>query len=356
MILTQRPEEADALRANNLGLLRLLFAALVVVAHSPELIDGNRSREVLTRVFGTLSFGEVAVDGFFLISGYLITRSYLGAASPGEYLVRRILRIYPGFLVASLVCIAVVAPLAGGVLTPSAWLKSLGRMALLAPPDVPGAFAGLPYPQLNGSMWTISYEFGCYLLVVVLGVAGVLKRPRVYLALLAGLGLLYALRGHVPVLGLSDALGFRLASLIRFAAVFCCGGAFYLLRHRIAYSARGAALAALLLVPLLFSPTLAEPALVLLGGYLVFWFAFAVPPGAVSLATNRLDPSYGLYLYAWPIQNLLVLHAPGLSPWSVTLVTLGLAGLLGIASWLVVEAPALRRGLRTARPRVSPAP
>ncbi|WP_407521551.1 acyltransferase family protein [Methylobacterium oryzisoli] len=356
MIVTRRPEEAASHRANNLGLLRLLFAALVVVAHSPELIDGNRSREILTRVFGTVSFGEVAVDGFFLISGYLITRSYLGAVSPGAYLARRILRIYPGFLVASLVCVAVVAPLAGGVVTPAAWLKALGRMALLAPPDVPGAFAGLPYPLLNGSMWTISYEFGCYLLVLLLGILGVLRRPRVFLALLAGLCLLYALRGQIPALGFSDKAGFRLASMIRFAAVFCCGGAFYLWRHRIAYSGRGAALAAALLVPLLFSAPLAEPAFVVLGGYLVFWFAFAVPPGAASLAANRLDPSYGLYLYAWPIQNQLVLYAPGLSPWSVTLIALGLAGLFGIASWLVVEEPAMRRGLRPARPTVNPAP
>jgi hypothetical protein len=52
-------------RDNNFGSLRLLFAALVIVSHSPELMDGNRSREILTQDFGTLSFGDLAVGGPF---------------------------------------------------------------------------------------------------------------------------------------------------------------------------------------------------------------------------------------------------------------------------------------------------
>ena len=98
-------------RANNFGALRLLFAALVIVSHSPELVDGNRSREVLTRVFGTMSFGEVAVDGFFLVSGYLISMSFARSRTTLSYLEKRVGRIVPGYLVAFSICSFVIAPL-----------------------------------------------------------------------------------------------------------------------------------------------------------------------------------------------------------------------------------------------------
>jgi peptidoglycan/LPS O-acetylase OafA/YrhL len=71
----QAASEAGS-RDNNFGFLRLLFATLVIVSHSPELVDGNRSREILTSLFGTISFGELGVDGFFIISGYLVAKSF----------------------------------------------------------------------------------------------------------------------------------------------------------------------------------------------------------------------------------------------------------------------------------------
>jgi peptidoglycan/LPS O-acetylase OafA/YrhL len=329
--------------ANNFGTLRLLFAALVILSHAPELVDGHRGRELLTQAFGTLSFGELAVDGFFLVSGYLITASYRAKHSFCDYVRRRALRIYPGFIAASLVCIAVVAPLGGGDVAAVAPLAILMRLALLLMPEVPGAFAGLPYPLLNGSMWTIPCEFGCYLLLGLVGSARAFRRRGRYLALLASLAGLLVLRWLYLPIGLpGDRLG-PLSEMIRLGFVFCCGGAFQLFGDRIAYTGRGAWLAALLLLPLMFSPPLAEPAFAILGGYLVFWFTFAVRPNALSRATAQVDPSYGLYLYAWPVQNLLVARLPGISPWTVAALTLAAALPLGILSWHLIERPLLQR-------------
>ena len=94
----------DSKKENNFGALRLGFASMVILAHSPEILDGNRSRELVTRIFGsTESFGSLGVDGFFIISGFLVTRSWLSCDGVADYARRQILRIFPGFAVASMV-------------------------------------------------------------------------------------------------------------------------------------------------------------------------------------------------------------------------------------------------------------
>jgi peptidoglycan/LPS O-acetylase OafA/YrhL len=101
------------IRENNFNFMRLVFALLVILGHSPELVDGNQSREVLMRIFGTMTCGGFAVDGFFLLSGYLIMQSWERQPDGWKFLKKRLLRIYPGFIVASLICAFVVGPLAG---------------------------------------------------------------------------------------------------------------------------------------------------------------------------------------------------------------------------------------------------
>jgi len=100
--------------SNNFGALRLFFAVLVILCHSPILVDGNGSREILSRISGTVTFGRLGLDGFFLISGYLITKSFQDSRTIGEYVLKRILRIYPAYVVAFLLCILAVGPFVGG--------------------------------------------------------------------------------------------------------------------------------------------------------------------------------------------------------------------------------------------------
>ena len=266
-------------RENNFGALRLLLAMLVIVSHSPELVDGNRSREILARVVGSFSLGEVAVDGFFLVSGYLITKSWVQSRGIASYLSKRVFRIVPAYLVAFLLCVLVVAPLAGAVESPASpptALRLVSEMIWLSPPHLAGAFAGLHNPLLDGSMWTIAYEFRCYLAVIVVGLAA----PYVPWGRWALLAIVIVLIGlnltgvMQTVPSVSDmALGIPSCSVRLFAA-FGVGSLYYIFSDKLEITNNGAKLCLFLLIPLLFSPTLDETAFLVFGSYLLFWFAF----------------------------------------------------------------------------------
>lgn len=344
-------------RKNNFGFLRLLFAALVIVSHSSEMLDGDRSREVLTRIFGTLSFGDLAVDGFFLVSGYLVTLSLIQSTSWLEYLLKRILRIYPGFIVAFLFTLFVVGPLAGGtgadLRIAISFRHFAGRLLLLEEPTLKTAFLTLPYSDLNGSMWTLAYEFRCYCILMVLGVLGMLRLRKVFLAVLAILVVALVLQVNFPIA--PRLIPFAGAALedIRFLAAFCCGSCFYLFSDKVKYSGWAAAAFAVVLVPLMFVNRLAEAALIVFGGYILFWFAFRVKTEVIGRVGSRNDLSYGLYLYAWPVQNLLILHFRHIAPWLLTSIAVVAAGTLAYGSWVCVERPCLRLKGRLDTPAVT---
>ena len=334
-------------RDNHFGLLRIVFAALVVVSHSPELIDGNPSRELLTRMFGTITFGTFGVDCFFLISGYLITKSFVESGSARDYFVKRVARIYPGYLVAFAVCVVCVAPLCGAPrFTAGVIARNIGFALFLQPPEVAGVFPGNAYPALNGSMWTIAFEFRCYISAALLGLAGV-YRGRGRWLLLAGIVLFAALTmadigARIPTP--SQSLVGDMRNDIRFLTIFWVGAGYYLFAGRIIVSARGAALAAVALVACLFERHIAEVGLAVFGGYLIVWFALAVPEIRPEIRLPRgreADISYGLYLYAYPVQNILIWHFHAINPWMLTALTLLIAGLLGAASWRFIERPGL---------------
>jgi peptidoglycan/LPS O-acetylase OafA/YrhL len=330
-------------RENGFGALRLLFASLVIASHTPQMFDGGDSgREPLRQIFGTITLGELAVDGFFLISGYLITASFI--SDPRSYIAKRVLRIYPAFVVCFLACILIVAPL-GGVnlagVTTGEWIKLGGQLLLLKAPESLGAFPGLSIPALNGSMWTISYEFRCYLLAALLGLLGFYRRRGLYLALtLALLAANFAfllpvgdvieqvMRPLNVVLGQPD-------QAVRLTSVFMAGACLKL--YPIDYRGRYAALAAGALVAALFVPVLGSVALATLGAYVLFWVAFKVTWRPLRTLNAKDDISYGLYLYAWPIGNLLIWYWHDMNLIVHGLLTLAGSVTLGFLSWHLLE-------------------
>ena len=343
-------------RANGFGFLRLLFASLVIVSHSVEMVDGNQVREPLHMLTGTLSLGRLAVDGFFLISGYLITASFI--SDPRGYLWKRILRIYPAFLVCSLLCLFVVAPLAGGTgLSPGEALHALVKLLTLKAPVVPGIFAGTHYAALDGSMWTISYEFRCYLLAALLGLLGVYRRPALLVGA-TGTMLALSLLPAIPIPRIVEATLGETRETFSLSGTFLLGACFRLLSVRLNGRGAAAAGAALLMATVpaalvgwpLMGPV-AELLLVTLGGYVMFWVALQVKSAALRKVNAKDDISYGVYLYAWPIGALTIWWWNEVSPLVLMAITLAGASAFGWISWKFIERPAMRLRPRPADPR-----
>src|SRR6478752_3259915 len=190
-----RTVELDV-RNNSLNLIRLGLALLVLVAHGYYLSGVGTGPS-----FQGENLGGWAVLGFFTISGYLITASRF--ANPlGRYLVLRVARIYPAFVVCLVVTAGVFAPVAWAAegrdwsgffatpTTPPAYV--LENLALrINAYDVAGTPSAVPYPGAwNGSLWTLYFEFLCYLLIVLLA--------RLLPAFLGG-AVVWALLGRVPL-------------------------------------------------------------------------------------------------------------------------------------------------------------
>lgn len=328
---------------NNFGMLRLSFAVLVAITHSFDFVEGNTDREPLFKAFHGLTFGDLAVDGFFLISGYLVTKSFLQSQSNGEYLGKRFLRIYPGFWVASGVSL-LVGLVAGGIL-PAINAQSLmaGFINLLFFRGVhlTHAFENVPFPGINGSMWTIAYEFRCYFSLLILGYLG-LFRKRYFAGGLVLLSLIAScLIPESTNETIADWFFGSLSFDARFFALFLTGALFYICGDIIRYKWGYALPCFAAMLALLHSRHFSTAAVAIFGGYSIFWFALRGPKSRLSRFLNKTDISYGFYLYAWPVGNLIVLFHRSVSVWSLFLLTAVITTPIAYLSWIAIEKPAL---------------
>lgn len=336
-------------RDNNFDFLRFLFAALVIFSHSygflpvlhGTLVDGEDPLGHVSR--GQIAFGGFCVDCFFLLSGFLVTKSWMSSRSLGDFAKKRALRIFPGLGVVLVFCTFVIGPLCTTELASYfhqkltyAYLFFMLRGSLHVADHLPGVFVHNPWPvRVNGSLWTIRYELICYALVATLGCLRVYRRPLIVLAL--GVLLLSLNGGRLASLHSSQAL----ADFLQTFSYFVLGMLMCLYRDRIPYShlLLLVSVASLLAFDLIGELRLVLPVAT---AYTVFYVAFCKRLPLQKFARAG-DFSYGLYLYAFPIQQTLVyFYGPHLSPVTLTLAAFPLTLALAVLSWNFVEKPCLK--------------
>jgi peptidoglycan/LPS O-acetylase OafA/YrhL len=225
-------------------------------------------------------------------------------------------------------------------------MEAIGHSLTLNPPPNPGAFVGTHYDGLNNSMWTIRYEFRCYLLVILLGVAGLLRRPAVLGTMALILIALFPWAPNDPNLApawvhLTLWLGIPDQAMI-LTGMFLAGATFRALQDRLPLTNRHMVLAAAILMGCLFVPYLARLGVATAGAYLIFGIAAKGRATILERINNDNDLSYGLYLYAWPIEKLLIAYGLVSPLWLLALCVWVLAMAMGALSWFLIEKPVLR--------------
>lgn len=332
-------------RDNAFDTIRLLAATAVIFSHAFVQVDGREIAEPLYNLTnGQITIGRGAVAAFFVVSGLLISMSFDRSSSLVRFISNRALRLFPGLWV----CLILLIFIFGPIMTPvpiSAYATSRETLGFLGSfvffpfsQSVEGVFDGLPGSDaINGSLWTLKYEVACYAFGALLISTG---RFRIFVVALCWLASMVTTRILGDPLEQSG-VTYYIAWMVWLFRFYGAGMLLYLLRDRIPLS-KWAALASLMVViASAFTPLFTE-ILAIFGAYALIASAFLATRWFKDL-TGKGDLSYGVYIYAFPVQQALVpfsLETP--IPWLTNfLIATPITFALAWLSWHFVERPAL---------------
>ena len=341
-------------RANNFSLLRLLAALTVVYGHSFEVTRPAPGQVDLARLTLKETWsGELGVWVFFVISGFLIAKSWMERQDIVGFAAARILRLLPALLVMLCLVTFVLAPIFTSFSWPDYfeqrgtyrflfWNGSLIKTVF----TLPGVFAANPRVDVvNRSLWTLPVEARLYALVAAMGLLGLLRRRALFN--LTALALSGCILAEPQWFGLIESRGMAGGDVL--AVMFVAGAAAFVNRDWIPLS--GALFIAAMGIAALFAGTVFyRPALAGVVAYGTLWLAY----GAPALSIERWgDFSYGIYIYAYPLQQAVVSIWPETAPLALFGIAAFLSVCFGAASWHLVEAPCLAlKSRRYSRPPV----
>ncbi len=313
-------------RYNNLLLVRLFLSLTVIFSHSFALANGPTPGDWLKRhttaYWGAdgITIGFSAVDLFFVVSGFLVTHSFIRSKSLGDFAAKRFWRIWPAYIIAGLMCLLVIGPavLAQWPAIPYAqWPKYFLDVLLLRLYTIPGAFADNPYANaLNGSMWTIKYEVMCYVFIALTWAMGILQSKHLIGSLFVlsatyyGLQISGVLAGTIFTPWIPNKIAFFVGEASEWPRMITCylgGMTLYVYRDSLPHRWYLALASVALLVGCgLVAPWLMLPLIPLLLGYAMFCVGFTTHGRKFTGRIDKFDLSYGAYLYAFPIQQAIV--------------------------------------------------
>jgi peptidoglycan/LPS O-acetylase OafA/YrhL len=319
--------------------LRLLAALSVAFSHSFLIAAGSHEGDLIGQWFGSNSLGLYGVYTFFIISGFLLAQSLSQKSGAVQFAINRILRIYPGLIFCVLVTVMLLGPIGSSL----SWQQYFGDPSLVeyvkhtlsclcVDNELPGVFAyqgGLLPKVVNGALWSLSYEVLSYLLLLL-----------VWLTFrnISAVGVTFAMFGIWAMF--SPSVAHDVIPGVAYTLPYFAGGVFvYIIYH---WFGLGGWMAACCFAGLLLSVVFGVQsyAYAFLGAYLIAFLGNRPNVGS-TVAGRAGDLSYGIYLFHWPVLQLVKQYSQTENPF--LLMTVAAPFIVGAAtvSYHLVERRAL---------------
>lgn len=331
-------------RNNNFNIIRFVAAMMVVLGHMCHLV-AVEVNQLLGQAVST-----IGVKIFFLISGYLIAQSFLNDSNIVRYCIRRFFRIIPGLAGVVLFAVFIIGPVftilpikdyfSHG--TTWAYLKNIG---LYIQYFLPGVFEANPYPDaINGSLWTLPVEVMMYIALPIVFMM-FSKKDKIVVATILAIVLESANVGIAK--WLPDArlviYGTDMVSALTIIPYFFVGIIFISPKLK-KYLNLQLAIGVFCIAEMMnFSSIKSEIVVFFVLPYFVFSLAFVEKPKFVKCFSKN-DYSYGLYLYGFLIQQVIVKllwdYQLSLNVYFIICAVITL--IFGMLSWYLIERPSQR--------------
>lgn len=342
---------------NNIDLLRLLAALLVVWYHGPALFqnqDAALSQRAIvpSLVPVTVDSGYVGVAVFFFLSGLLVTNSLISKGRVAPFVWARFMRIMPGFLVTVLLAVFVIGP-AFTTLPLEAYFRSgqtwrfLFRNAFLnIEYDLPGVWNDRVYGGFNGSAWSIPFEVGCYIFLLLSYILCNRWKVSRWIFYVMAFALAFIPEGLLPLF-----TGNEYSVLVQ-GDIFCftVGSLMAVYKDRVRID-KSVVFVLLLACVLLWRSTKIIYYLFPLSTAIIFLYATSLKP-LVGLRPKH-DISYGVYLWHWPVMEILYTWMPNVNFFVFWGTAVAVVVIIAYASARLVEEPCQRWGRELSNRNIS---
>lgn len=341
----------DKINTNNFDFLRVIFALTIAIVHFIALSEIS-SIQSYRAYFNS----RLAIDGFFIISGFLIAKSYSKSSSLKNYILKRVKRIFPAYFILIFICAFFLSLLStysfeNYFLSPQFWKYLLANLTFqnYFEPCLPGVFTNQTVCAVNGALWTIKLEEAFYLLLPIF--YWLIHSKKINIYFLSILIYLFSVIYYSYFLSIDM---YRIAKQLPGAMAFFVTG--IILFNNFSYFHKNKKIIILpsllifLLEHYIFEIQILKP---MAFGIIVFYIAYNFK--FLNNFGKYGDFTYGIYIYHFPIIQIFTFigfyETYNLGITSLT--TIFLVLLLAIISWHYIELPFLSKNRKLRQKKLS---